>query len=829
MRYAKPLLVVAVLAWVTQQYGSNVRHTVVQWRAELAARNFEDNTTRSAGYVIPTDRWLEYEVAPNAQQIRVLTNASLQSLPADDRQPDYQRPGWRYSVAYQLVDTRGEVVQESVYNFRATVNRFSHPSTGEIYSPYFYANSSDIPTNTRTLQCPLKPLNASIARIRLKLASHDTLISEVVCRVLNRVDRPDYTDPTIWGRLSEQRRMSLCRASVYGPELLTPAERRSILRWQWSIAPPIIGAGSRATQRILYRIDEPTGEEIGAMTTPAGMSVDESNDGTVSLPSVPGMAKIEIERADLTYPRRLSSECEVKIIRHFQGILEPETKTLLVGDEVFSQEITVEGGMLEFHSNEHVVIRVTWQDVDRLAPPRSLHEESSSLRMYRLAPQGVRYRISHLDSQPTPLRADFRTMAETLKGPVTITWGYFDKHGKATKSDDITIQPIPSRFDSTTIRSTKYTVSNPESFFWSVPPDVAEFRLESQTDVLVGAFTRPPDVVRVVQSDSENGKPTSEFGSLDRSWFVIRPNHHNALQTSNRTTVVNARPRPPVHNTLIASGDYEWVSYRPQGLWRARRLLTPRDQRNPVREQAEDVVFRKYDIGMRYNVRIDNLQSPPTIIYDNEKVGTTISVFLNEEKICEHRCRSLRGEFPIAGCSSNMTASLEVRSDESRPIYINHLRADECDTFQKRMAFRLLNSKLEFNYRKQSAGEEVLSLRVFRSDSHLAPTRIQIDLPDLKFHSSALRRAWTWKSKQYELPSSDSDVSLLLDGATTRANEGDLAFIRLGEDVPVGVYRIRVSRLDGGHGYVVLYQTLPHANELREVQLIQRDYREEIQ
>ena len=76
MRLAKYVIVGALFALVVYQFGYVAKDAAIEFRDTLAERKFEENTTRSTAYVIPTDRWLEYEVAPNAKQVRVLTNAS---------------------------------------------------------------------------------------------------------------------------------------------------------------------------------------------------------------------------------------------------------------------------------------------------------------------------------------------------------------------------------------------------------------------------------------------------------------------------------------------------------------------------------------------------------------------------------------------------------------------------------------------------------------------------------------------------------------------------------------------------------------------------------
>lgn len=831
MKTVKMLLLVAVVAYVARAYGPQFNKAICEWRESLATRNFEDNTSRSTAYVIPADRWIEFEVDPSARHIRVLTNASLTYLPEDDKQPDFGRPGWRYRLDYQLVDSDGNVIQDSDYNFRATISRFRDPITREVMSPYFYSTTDYVPTSTRTLQCPLEPLGKTISRIRLKLGYHDPKISEVVCRVVNRIERPDYNDRMIWGRLSKRRREILCRASVYGPELLTPAERRSLLRWQWALAFPVIGPDDDIRRRILYRIEEIPGEELGAIDPPPGIDVNSAFDATIELPEGNGVTTIEVER--VTNGFSAAAPIHVSLTHYRPSGFGQQSSEITLRQDMATKSMPVSGGYLKFESSEHVVVRAYWQDEAKLYEPFALGA-AKTLRMYRLNADAVTFSIAHLEGYPSPFRAEFRLLGDDQQKSVPVTWSYVDQHGEIIRSDTLTVRPDTSRCDRTVIRSVDYNVSHPVRFYWSVPAGVSGIRFESASDVLLTGFTRPADVVRVFYP-----KPSAvdlaqglEQNELDRTWFVIQPDFHEQLRTSHRSVVVKTYPTPP-EDSLIHTAEYDWTSYRPEGLWRARRIVSPRDPRFPIRERAKRLVYRAFEVNRVYDVRIEGRNGDtwvaPSVVFDNNKVNAKISVKLNGEIIKEHVCRSQRGEFDLDSIRTTSHAKLEIVSDDVKPVYLNYHLAPECTPFQKRVSYRLVDGELRFSYKKETPGEEILSLRLFRSDASVRKATIEVQLPDLRMHADVPKTSWTLSAKRYEFGLSDERSSIVLDGSLEYTNEGDLAFIQLGPDVPPGNYRIHVKRMDGRDGYVVLYRTVVGSGEFREVNIIRHRLRDTVQ
>ncbi|MCA9211459.1 MAG: hypothetical protein KDB27_00205, partial [Planctomycetales bacterium] len=510
------------------------------------------------------------------------------------------------------------------------------------------------------------------------------------------------------------------------------------------------------------------------------------------------------------------------------GIVENEIRVLSVNDGVTFEEFPVDGGVVEVECDHPIIARLYWTDDS--GQTIELHTINTSLRMVRLDGQTVAYRIFHANRMATPFRVDFRTVSEDIETPVTAHWSFVNANGETIRDGNITLSPTVSVFDSATMRSVSYQVSDPLRYYWVIPEEVCEFRIDADREILVAAFTRPADITRVFAATTlaeSTANAVTETQDSDRSWFVIRPNQYEELQTNHHTCVVTYQPRPPEKNELVQTGDYSWISYQPHGLWRARRILSPRDPTFPVRDQSRAMVYVRLEPNHEYEVEFDDQGQPPTIIYDQQDVGSEISVVVDGRVVAVHRCRSHRGEFALDEIPDD-GRMLELRSSVATPLYMNFVSTTDGSLYQRRIAYRMDNGKLEFEYEKHSTDEEIVSVRVFRSDSLNQSTQLEIAIPELDLQDVGPRTQWTWNAKRYECRLADDSESLLLDGSAQNANSGDLAFVRFGEDVPPGIYRIQISRLDKGDGYAVLYRTVPQI-ETRNVRIMHRRELEDVQ
>ncbi len=197
--------IVAVLVLVILQGGPAVRRrSLAFWREHRVVR-FEADASRSMAYLLQPTRWLEFEIPPQAQILRVLTNATVQDFSARPATREQPRAGWQYALDYQLLGSDGRLLQASQYHLRASVIQCRDPETGAVQAISWLGQSAGIPTITRTVQLPLDSAELVARRLRLRLAERDAAVQEVVVRIYMRSERAGYDQPYVWSRLSPQR------------------------------------------------------------------------------------------------------------------------------------------------------------------------------------------------------------------------------------------------------------------------------------------------------------------------------------------------------------------------------------------------------------------------------------------------------------------------------------------------------------------------------------------------------------------------------------------------------------------------------------------------
>ena len=212
-------------------------------------------------YPLSSTRWLEFDIPAQAQLLRVLTNASVQDFSAPPTTREQPRTGWQYALEYQLLGDDGRLLKASQYHLRAAVIQSRDPETGMVQAVSWFGQSAAIPTITRTVQLPLESAEHVARRLRLRLATRDAAVQDVIVRVYMRAERTGYDQPYAWSRLSPPARERLCRPMVYSPELLSPMERQNLLRWDWTALAP---AGDEGTdyQRIQFYQSAPDPDEL---------------------------------------------------------------------------------------------------------------------------------------------------------------------------------------------------------------------------------------------------------------------------------------------------------------------------------------------------------------------------------------------------------------------------------------------------------------------------------------------------------------------------------------------------------------------------------------
>ena len=290
MRFRDGFWSLFALAFVVGMY-LFITATARQYRIDSQEVNRKDSN-RVSTTLLRDDQWSEFYVASDAKSIRLMTNAALTDTELPQESQTDPRSGWRYSVEYQLLSSRGKVISESNYHLRSGVRELIDAETGELIDPLVFGKTSMIATQTRFILIPISTDGERPSRIRIRAGESDPEVVEVVARVRTRHERPHYDERTTWKQISTKTRRNLARFCVFDHKFLTSSERASLLRWQWMKAPPI----AAGTIRHLYFFGDVNDQDVAKAVAPLGTCLEPGWRSTIAVPQSQGELRLTVER-----------------------------------------------------------------------------------------------------------------------------------------------------------------------------------------------------------------------------------------------------------------------------------------------------------------------------------------------------------------------------------------------------------------------------------------------------------------------------------------------------------------------------------------------------
>jgi hypothetical protein len=313
----------------------------------------------------------------------------------------------------------------------------------------------------------------------------------------------------------------------------------------------------------------------------------------------------------------------------------------------------------------------------------------------------------------------------------------------------------------------------------------------------------------------------------------LNPIDEQDLIQANRSFIIRAQTRPPTDNEDILAGNYQWHRFKPTGRWIGRQMLVPQDQQLAVREQAIAATFFELPNGVPMSFSsFDSVsparQSSATLIVIADDAPGKVTVAINDQVVATRLAHSARGEIDLQNVVLPPSGHITVDSELPARFFLRSRRVDDGERFLKRTAQRLTGGQLEFSYVKQTDDEELLTIQIYRplGDHQRCRLRVQIDAANSASETPiAPRESFTLTDRTYDLRSQTGSNSLLL-GSVERVDVGHRCFIRLGNDLAAGVYKIKVKQIDDQNdAYVLLYQSRPGIQPLRDLN-VQRVYQQ---
>ena len=760
----------------------------------------------SSAYLPYADKWLEFPLSGKGNNVHIITNASVH------RSESFSEDViWWYAFRYELVDSRGELLHEGEYHHRTRVTPYRDPQHGRVVTRTFLLDPLAVPTDSRLMVVPIREQQRPV-RLRVRVSHTDAALNDVMFRVYEQESLAVHKLAYRWQRLSEPQKERLARGNIYGPDLLRSAEKTNLLSQRWRPAGPAGIEHSSYLTRRLYVVQETLGEPVDERTIPYGLYVDRNTNGVIPLPE--GTSKIRLQWLAVETPEPAPVGAQILLRWYGRNLGQRSETRVAFADPEGQLEAEFGEGLLEVLSEQPIVVRAFASDNDT---SEEITPEPLRLRAYYPDTSlPVTFLVDHVGEQATPLRIDLRALLSpgAAAPGETARYEILDRDGRLISSGTLQPDLTPSRYERLSSFERDVRLSEPARHYFLFSRDVAAVRLHASGGLLISAYSRPFDLVR------ELHLPEDVLGVKreDRqpAWFVLRPANEQELLVNLRSEHVVLQDRPPTDDPQLLDGHYDWEEYQPAGPWRGRYLLIPREAGLPVRDEARVALYHELPANQEVAAVLRGFRGHrelrPTLIFQREsEQPTSVTLLVDGTPVHATKIIGRRGELRLPTIAAGPHRIL-VRSSTATRWFMNFMDTDR-PAFLRRLALRIDSDGLEFEYLKRSAGQEVLTARVYQPGKQRMRLRVNIDyLPPGRL---APTNDWTFVQRSYDLrPEDDTRVSVLNPRAAT-VDGGQRFFLPLGSDLPPGSYRIRIRPLQDAHGYLALYRLIPGQQTVR--------------
>lgn len=813
MRFFGRILLGLLLLLVLFGAGKELWHQAISWLRQGAIPAVAEREVTVSTVYLAEEDWLTFSLPAGSHLLKLLSNANFPSAAA--------APGeeWPYALEYRVLGGEGEELSRGLYHHRSAQVFSRQQATEEILPAAYYLEGDRQPAEGRVLLLNLEGL-ANPAQLQVRLAQGEPAVASVALRLYHLEQEADHKLGFLWQRLSQGQRQSLARGSVYPPELLSAAEKRNLVREGWRPLGPQGVAGKDYFSRQLYLLAGETGEAFEPPVLPAGLLISASNCGTLLLP--PGGGEVRLEFLPALAERQPAAGAALGLTWYGPEPGERRSYPLAweLGGTGFSA--TFPPGLLELSAPGAVVVRayLVADGTETEITPPPLY-----LRGYLTAPgQELFYPVDHAAAAATPMRLDFRTFVAESEGGMTLPqqgqleFSWLDAAGEVIRSGSLPLDSLPSRYDRLADGGLEQLLAEPNSFYFELPPAVSRVRLVASVPVLASAYTRPADLLRELRVPEKDLAPGAE-DERQPAWFGLRPQNHESLLESGRSLLLMLQRRPPTEERPeVLAGHYLWEDFHPEGSWRGRYLLTPRQPQSPRRLEALPATYLPLPpTGEAWLNLVSPMGQPsvsPELLWLRPSAAPAkLGLFVDGALYWSGELAGSRGELSLPHLPSGRHR-LRLEGQGDGDYYLSH--ADGGDkALLKRLANRFDGEGLTFVVEKKQQSE-VLSARLYVPRTQRRASRVRVTIEGPSRSATGPLREWSFLSRRYELePDPAAAVAVAVLHSAEEVDGGRAFFIPLGSDLPAGRYRVRMELDQGPGGYLILARLTPGKSSQR--------------
>lgn len=785
----------------------------------------------SLAYVLDQDRWTEFSIPGGTSSLRVVSNATLPSgAHVDDA------TAWPYVLQYEFLDSGGKRLFQRDYAYRASLRQYQDEAGGR-FSASFLLEPALMPSDGHIVVLNLAD-QPQVSRMRVRIRQSDPLVRDVMLRVYMAETLPDFRLAHRWLRLSDEQKTGLAKGNVYSQDLLDENEIRNLLRGREQPLGPSGIAGSAYFSRTLYVMREYEGQEISAPVPPAGVWVDENIRGVIPLPESGG--RIRLEFLPLNQEKAPPPGSAIQV-RWFGRLLSErsQTETAWQGEGT-RLEADWKGGLLEVSASGGLVVRAFLRQKGvKEAGEREITPPAQYLRSFAAQPETpLEFAVDHAGNDPTPFRIDIRQALlpdEAAEDqPVLVGYQLLDQAGKILREGSILAAPAASRYDRLPPDALGTRVTDPSSFYFSLPAGVSAIRFTPERPTLLAAYTRPWEMARVSRVP-EDAYLAEDAADRLPAWFPLKPRDFQAWVMRDRSTLLTTQIRSPVDHPEMLAGRYQWQDFHPQGAWLGRALFTPQEDGQASREETLPATYRPIPVGQEVSLAlnaprgIENVQ-PGLAYFRQGSEPFSVKVFLDGRLHYQGRGAGADGEIALPALRVGHYR-FRIESDPGVAFYLNHTELQKEAKFGsllKRLANRFDNGTLHFEYEHGASCEETLGMRLYTPEFQNGRSVLSVWLEAPRDRIVGPMSAWSFTRRRFDVRPETLAGSRIAANGRKRSDQGQALFMPLAQDLPPGKYPLHVKLESGPGAYLLVSRIVPglaaerklvFEQEVRDVQI----------
>lgn len=794
----------------------------------------------SRAFVLLPQQSLQFTLSSDKLPLRLVSNASIRDLEAA-RRAHLQDPGkrWQYGLKLELLDAQGQLLEQRQLQLAANLLEIKRPD-GLISGPAFYLANGLTPLAGETNALNLQGIAGSVKSLRVSLTGFDPAISDVALRLYQ--SNSDANDkPHQWQRLSTQQQEELARTSVHDKALLQAHEKQNLIRNSAQALGPNGMEGRDYQVRDLYLLFENEGKVQAAPIANQGVLFDQNLFATFPIPPQGGKIRLEISAS----PRGAASDGVQQPIqlRWFgNGLFQrqhSDSGQLIWQGQSLQHTLKLAGGLLELQGPRELLARV-WLESES-GPTTEITPLPQFERVFVATPeQAIDFAVAASNSQ-SGLRLSVRSLSRGSLRPTRAHYTAFDANGKQLGQGVLAVDAKAAHYERL---MADYSGNNPDPAqnqqlselvqgFFVLPANTARFSVRADSvdaPLLVAAHTRPWTLARE-QRIPEDSYAWDALGKRIPAWFLLKPEQQDQLLSNDRSRLLQLQSRPLELNEQqgkILTGQYQWQDFRPRGNWLARPIYTPRDVDVPYREDVLPTMFTPLALAQANKLEFPRYQGStvltPTLVWlagkqsckPACKQATRLDISVDGQPFFSIEAHGPYGEYELPGISAG-THQIRVSSSDntnhSGQVLINHVRPS-ANALLRRIGQRF-NGEMVFDYERNSAQDETLSVRVYQAAGQQQAGKFTVKIEGPALPTLTPLSGWVFLDRIASV-SPAPGTGRVFDTEGQQSDAGNPIYLPLPKDAPLGRYRITL-RAAGNGSYVSLARLSGEMNAQRKI------------